>query len=107
MAGARTEPPPMAAPAARAGCGGRIVTGSPTDLGALLEPRSIARLGASEDERRFGGIPLRNLVLHRFPGRLFPVNPKYREVRGLLCYRRVLDVPEEIDVAILSLPTDV
>jgi acetyltransferase len=49
----------------------------------LFNPRSIAIVGASDDLNRIGGLPIKFLRRHKYPGKIFPVNPKYREIAGL------------------------
>ncbi len=72
----------------------------------IFEPRSIAVLGASDDPKRFGGRALGNLLRWRYSGRLFPINPKYVEVSGLPCHPTLLEVPDEIDMAMMALPAE-
>ncbi|MCJ7607841.1 MAG: CoA-binding protein [Thermoplasmata archaeon] len=69
---------------------------------ALLRPESIALIGASANPEKLSNIALRNLVGGRF--RIYPVNPKEAEILGMRCYPRVCDVPESVDLAVISLP---
>src|SRR3712207_9063247 len=59
---------------------------------SLLAPRSIAVVGASAGAG-IPALPLRFLRKHGFPGRLYPVNPRYAEVEGLPCYPGVAALP--------------
>jgi acetate---CoA ligase (ADP-forming) len=72
----------------------------------LLEPRSIAIIGASPDKGRFGGRPLANLQLHDFAGRIYPVNPKYDDVDGLRCYPSITSVDGDVDAVLFAIPAD-
>lgn len=74
-------------------------------LEPLLRPERIAVVGASDDPARISGMPLRYLVEHGFPGRLFPINPKHASVQGLPCFPTLRAVPEAIDLALIALPT--
>jgi acyl-CoA synthetase (NDP forming) len=74
------------------------------ELHALFDPESIAIIGASADAKRIGGRPLKYLQQNRFKGRIYPVNPKYGEINGLKCYADITQIPDEIDLAIISLP---
>lgn len=77
-------------------------------LAALFEPESIAVVGASEDATRMGGgLILRFLDLHGYGGTIYPVNPKYEAVNGLKCFPSLADIPDPIDLAVLSVPTTV
>ena len=60
-------------------------------LDSVLNPRSIAVVGASRLQAGVGGFGasfLRALKEMRFPGPIYPVNPKYEEIEGLKCYPR-------------------
>ena len=77
-------------------------------LAALFEPESIAVVGASEDATRMGGgLILRFLELHGYGGTIYPVNPKYEAVNGLKCFPSLADIPDPIDLAVLSVPATV
>jgi len=75
-----------------------------TSLESMFEPRSIAILGASESSARFGGRVLHNLVSGGYRGHIYPVNPKYTEIRGLKCFHSLSDIPHDVDMAIFALP---
>ncbi|HEY7218023.1 MAG TPA: acetate--CoA ligase family protein [Candidatus Binatia bacterium] len=67
----------------------------------LFEPQSIAIVGASSDLTKASGLPLRNIVNSKFTGKIYPVNPRAKEIGGLTCYASVSDLPEAPDVAVL------
>ena len=73
-------------------------------LDALLRPASVAVIGASSDPTRIGGRPIRYLRDARYGGRIYPVNPRHAEVQGLTAFRRIADVPEAPDLAIVAVP---
>jgi len=64
-------------------------------------------VGASKDERKTGGRFLKSLIGSGFKGKLYPVNPKESEIMGLINYRSVLDIPGEVDLAIVTVPATV
>ncbi|MFC3394672.1 bifunctional acetate--CoA ligase family protein/GNAT family N-acetyltransferase [Brenneria rubrifaciens] len=70
-------------------------------LEALLRPRSIAVLGASEKAGRAGFLMMRNLLDGNFSGPVLPVTPKYRAVCGVLAYPNVASLPIKPDLAVL------
>lgn len=74
------------------------------DLTPLLEPESIAVIGASQDPTRIGGRTLRYLTQHGYGGAILPVNPKYQEIGGIKCYPSIASIPSEIDVALIAVP---
>ncbi|MFV0475202.1 MAG: acetate--CoA ligase family protein [Pikeienuella sp.] len=71
---------------------------------ALLAPRSVAVIGASDDVARIGGRPLRYMREGGFAGEIYPVNPKRETVQGLTAYTDIGALPETPDTAILALP---
>ncbi len=73
-------------------------------LTALLHPRSIAIIGASDDPARIGGRPLAYTRDAGFAGRIFPVNPRRAAVQGLPAFPSITDVPEAVDTAIIAVP---
>ena len=73
-------------------------------LDLLFNPRSIAIVGASDDLTRIGGLPIKFLRQHRYPGKIFPVNPKYREIAGSRCYPTLKEIPETVDLALIGIP---
>jgi len=74
------------------------------DLSPLFNPRSIAIIGASADLSKVSGRPLRFLLDHKYNGKIYPVNPKYEEIAGFKCYKKIADLPVEIDLATIILP---
>ncbi len=73
-------------------------------MDALFNPRTIAIIGASDDLTRIGGMPIRFLRQHGYSGKIFPVNPKYKEIAGLPCFRALIDIPEPVDLALIGIP---
>ena len=73
-------------------------------LDLLFNPRSIAVVGASDDLTRIGGLPIRFLRQHKYPGKIFPVNPKYQEIAGLRCHPALKEIPEPVDLALIGIP---
>ncbi|MBN9108356.1 MAG: acetate--CoA ligase family protein [Pseudonocardia sp.] len=79
-------------------------SGPPPELSALVEPRSVAVVGASRTPTRPGGRILRSLVDHAFPGEVYPVNPSGGEIGGLPTYLSLTDLPHVPDLVCVSLP---
>jgi acyl-CoA synthetase (NDP forming) len=78
----------------------------PVDLTKLLQPQSIAVIGASANSAVISGMPLRILGQHGYPGALYPVNPRHAEIAGLPCYPRIGAVPEPVDLALVVVHAD-
>jgi len=71
----------------------------------LLEPASVAVVGASRKPGRVGHAILRNIVSAGFAGRVFAVNPHAKSVLGVACVPTVADLPEPPDVAVIAVPS--
>ncbi|WP_332743261.1 acetate--CoA ligase family protein [Hydrogenophaga sp.] len=69
----------------------------------LLQPRSVAIIGASADPGKTAGRPVAYLQKHGFSGRIMPVNPKADRIGKLPCYADIASLPETPDVAIVLL----
>jgi len=69
---------------------------------ALMNPRSIVVVGASNDIHKPGGKILKNLLDHGFKGELYAANPGQDEVQGVKSFRDLNDLPET-DLAILAI----
>ena len=76
----------------------------PHHLEHLLNPRSVAVIGASDDPLRIGGRPISYMLKQGFAGRIYPVNPNRDVVQGLKAYASVADLPEAPDVAVVAVP---
>lgn len=74
-------------------------------LEPLLKPRSIAVIGASDNPKRIGGVPVDLLIRAGFQ-KLYPVNPKNETVQGLKAYAEIEQVPEKVDLVIVALSAD-
>jgi len=74
------------------------------DIRAVLEPKSVAVIGASTNPTKTGHVLLKNIVVNGFPGKVYPINPKADEIIGLKAYPKILDVPGDIDLVFFLLP---
>ncbi len=70
----------------------------------LFFPRSIALIGASTRKGAIGNTLFRNLLTTGFGGALYPVNPNAHVVHGVRAYPSVLDIPDQVDLAIVCVP---
>ena len=77
---------------------------SQNSLETMFRPKSVAILGASTNENKIGGRPLRYLKHYEFDGPIYPINPNYPEVQGLKAYKSILDVAGGVDLALIALP---
>lgn len=78
------------------------------DLGALLAPRSIAIVGASESPDSWAPEIYRSLLHLGFDGDLYPINPKYDEVWGRPCLGGIAELPPGgVDLLVFVIPARV
>jgi len=73
-------------------------------IGRVLAPRSVAVVGASCDPDSVGHVVLLNLLRSGFTGPVYPVNPNAGSVASVRAYSSVADVPDDIDLAVLTVP---
>ena len=72
----------------------------------ILHPKSVAIVGASGDEQKWGGRLLRYMLRHRHDGPLYPINARAKELMGLPAYASLRDCPGPVDLAILLVPRE-
>ncbi|MGA8905160.1 MAG: CoA-binding protein, partial [Candidatus Bathyarchaeia archaeon] len=70
----------------------------------MLNPKTVAAIGASEEEGSVGQSLMKNLLLGKERRKIYPVNVKRNSVMGLKCYARITDIPERIDLAVIATP---
>jgi len=75
-----------------------------TSLDDLLNPGSIAIVGASDDKTRIGGRPVAHMIEQKFDGPVYPINPKRETVQGLQAYPSLADIPGPVDFVIVAVP---
>jgi acetate---CoA ligase (ADP-forming) subunit alpha len=71
------------------------------DIEPFFMAKSIAVIGASETPGKIGHEIVRNIKLSGYEGEVFPVNPKAGAILGFPCYKRVVDVPSSVDLALI------
>lgn len=68
---------------------------------ALLNPKSVAIIGASPDANKLNGRPQHFMQRDGYAGAIYPVNPKYAEINGLTCYPDIASLPEAPDLGVV------
>ena len=76
----------------------------PNALDAILNPRTIAIVGASNDPEKRGYRAIKTLFSAEYQGMIIPINPKEKKILDLDCYARLQDAPHEIDLALICTP---
>jgi len=85
--------------------GSRAMKKNNDKLHAIFYPQSIAIIGASRQKGSVGQAVLSNIIDSRFQGIVYPVNPKAKGILGIKCYASVRDVPDEVDLAVVIVPS--
>lgn len=75
-------------------------------IAQLLSPQSIALVGASEDQSKFGGRLFRMLLKHRYAGKVLPINPARDELFGLKTYPSLEQLDVTPDLVVFTVPAD-
>ncbi len=70
----------------------------------FFAPGSVAVVGASCNPTKIGYSLMKNILDSGYRGRLYPVNPGEKEVMGLVCYPKLADIPDRVDMAVIALP---
>jgi acetate---CoA ligase (ADP-forming) len=73
-------------------------------VGLVLQPRSVAVIGASRTRGSIGAELFHNLVSFGFTGAVYPVNPAATEIDGFPAYRSVVDIDAPVDLAVITVP---
>src|SRR5215207_1398413 len=73
--------------------------------GNFLAPQSIAVIGASE--KPGVGKAIFSNIINGYKGKIYPITPSNPTVFGLKAYKSVLDIPEEVDLAVVATPNKI
>jgi len=74
------------------------------NLEKLFNPKSIAIVGASQEEGKVGTVIAKNILELGYAGKIYLVNPKYAKIFDQPCYQKLVDVKEDIDLVIMAIP---
>src|SRR5689334_12925838 len=73
-------------------------------LNVFFRPRTVAVIGATEDQAGVGRSLVSNLKQTSFGGSIYPVNSKRSSVLDLPCYPNIAKVPDKVDLAVIATP---
>jgi acetyl coenzyme A synthetase (ADP forming)-like protein len=73
----------------------------------LLSPHSVALIGASRHPGTIGYLLLQCMTQSSFSGKVYPVNPNIDSLMSLKTYPSVLDIPGDVDMAVIAVPAKV
>jgi acetyltransferase len=74
------------------------------NLDKIFNPKSVAVVGASDEEGTVGYTLMKNLTESKYEGKVYPVNIRKKEVLGLKAHQSVEQLPETVDLAIIATP---
>jgi acetate---CoA ligase (ADP-forming) len=77
---------------------------TPGSLDFIFRPRSTAVVGASNREGSVGRALFANVLMNGYTGVVYPVNNTAKSVLGVKAYETVLQIPDEVDLAVLIIP---
>jgi len=76
----------------------------PAPVAELVAPRSVAVIGASEDQTKFGGRLYRMLLKHGYAGAVYPINPHRAELFGRKTYPDIRATPQPPEMVVMAVP---
>jgi len=74
------------------------------DIKYLFEPRGVAVVGASGDEKKIGYKVVRNIQVSGYEGKMYPVNPNGGEILGYKVFKNVEEIDGIVDIAFIIIP---
>ncbi len=73
-------------------------------LEKLLDAESVAIVGASKNETKRGFQSIRTLLEMKYDGKIYPVNPKEKNILGLRCFEKLSSIEGQVDMALICTP---
>lgn len=73
----------------------------------ILNPKSVAVIGASRDKDSVGYAVLSNLIFGGFRGKVYAVNPNAKNILGKKCYKSVENIKEKVELAVIVTPKNI
>ncbi|MCD6352677.1 MAG: acetate--CoA ligase family protein [Proteobacteria bacterium] len=75
-------------------------------LQRVFNAQSVAIIGASQDEKKRGFQAIKTLIDEKYEGEIYPVNPHEEFILGLRCYKSVLNIEKDVDLALITTPAE-
>ena len=76
-------------------------------LETFFKPKSIAVVGASANTTKIGNATLKNILISDYDCEVYPINPKEKQILGEKCYKKLTQVPGDIDLVLISVPAKI
>ncbi len=78
------------------------------ELRPFFDPAAVAIIGATDKKGKVGNVIFENFRTNKergiFRGNIYPVNPKLDEIEGYRCYHNIKEVPDDVELAVISIP---
>ncbi|HPN96589.1 MAG TPA: acetate--CoA ligase family protein [Candidatus Moranbacteria bacterium] len=74
------------------------------NLENLFNPKSVAIIGASPEDGKVGNVIAKNVLELGYRGEVYLVNPKYDEIFGRKCYKKLSEIENPVDLAVMAIP---
>jgi acetyltransferase len=74
------------------------------NLDKVFQPGSVAIIGASEQEGTIGHSVVRNLLDENYQGKIYPINSKYKSIKGLPSFPSIRVIGQPIDLTVIATP---
>lgn len=75
-----------------------------TAMRRIMQPDAVAVIGASPEDGKIGNSVMKNLINGGYQGDIYPIHPRAEEILGKPCYKSVVDIPGQVDIAIFCIP---
>jgi acetyl coenzyme A synthetase (ADP forming)-like protein len=80
-------------------------------MNTFFEPKGVAIIGASRRTMKAGHVIFKNFVINKrrnlFKANLYPVNPNEKTIQGFPCYPSILNIKDEVDLAVIIVPANI
>jgi acetyl coenzyme A synthetase (ADP forming)-like protein len=70
----------------------------------IMQPDAVAVIGASPEDGKIGNSVMKNLINGGYEGSIYPIHPRAEEILDKKCYKSVMDIPGDVDIAIFCIP---
>lgn len=71
----------------------------------FFNPKAVAFFGASTIMQKFGTLHMTNLLSSGYQGKVYPIHPKEEAIIGYKAHKSILDVQDDVDLAVIATPT--
>jgi acyl-CoA synthetase (NDP forming) len=75
-----------------------------TAMRRIMQPNAVAIIGASPEDGKIGNSVMKNLINGGYQGDIYPIHPRAEDILGKPCYKSVVDIAGQVDIAIFCIP---